>query len=291
MKIFIMLAGVLLAVGGCSKKGFISGEQSELILSGRVAFDGNAQPQASVSRSDAAGQLDPLPATDLGVYVLTVSGNAQTDFTTTAWKNESFVSDVAGLISGGNVTLRTGTTYDIYAYAPRVAGLSDVHTVPVSHGDDVLWAYTPGTVATAGGTKAKLAFRHCGAQIGFRLKASDGVTDVTGAKLAVNGFYKTGTLDAETGIMTATDPTQTLTDHTGARTNILITGGMMTFTVTVTDVPGRSEPFKGSFSRVLESGKSYLYDVVVNMDGAPVTFVGEVVDWVNIEAPDPLPAG
>lgn len=289
MKIFSVLAGVLLVVSGCSEESTISGEQSELMLSGQVAFDGNAQ--TSVSRPVDAGQLDPLPATDLGVYVLTVSGNAQTDFETTAWKNESFVSDASGSISGGNVTLRTGTTYDIYAYAPKVAGVSDVHTVPVNHGDDVLWACTPGTVATAGGTKAKLAFRHCGAQIGFRLKASDGATDLTGAKLAVDGFYKTGTLDAATGVMTASDPTQTLTGHTGDRTNILITGGVMTFMVTVTDVPGQSEPFTGSFSRVLQPGKSYLYDVNINMDGSPLTLVGEVVDWVNIECSDPLPAG
>lgn len=290
MKIFIVLAGVLLTVCSCSKKSTFTGEQSELILSGQVAFDGNTQPNASVSKS-ADGQLDPLPATNLGVYVLTVSGIAQTDFTSTKWENESFISDASGNISGGNITLRTGTAYDIYAYAPRMAGLSDVHTVPVSHGDDVLWACTPGTVATAGGTKAKLAFTHCGSQIGFRLKTSDGSTDLTGAKLIVSGFCKTGTLDVTTGAMTATDPTQTLTDYSGERTNILITGGMMTFSVTVKDVPGRSEPFTGSFSRVLQPGKSYLYDVIINMDGEQVTLVGEVVDWVNIEAPDPLPAG
>lgn len=290
MKIFIVLAGILLTVCSCSKERAVDGEQSELILSGQVAFDGNTQLNVSESKS-ATGQLDPLPATNLGVYVLTVSGEAQTDFTSTMWENESFVADASGNISGGNITLRTGTTYDIYAYAPRVGGLSDVHTVPVNHGDDVLWAYTPGTVATAGGTKAKLAFRHCGAQIGFRLKSSDGSTDLTGAKLIVSGFCKTGTLNAATGVMTATDPTQTLTDYTGDRTNILITGGMMTFAVTVTDIPGRSEPFTGSFSRVLQPGKSYLYDVIVNMDGEQVTLVGEVVDWVNIEAPNPLPAG
>lgn len=290
MKIFIVLAGVLLTVCSCSKERAVDGEQSELILSGQVAFDGNTQPNASVSKL-TRDQLDPLPATNLGVYVLTVSGEAQTDFTSTTWENESFVADASGNISGGNITLRTGTTYDIYAYAPRVAGLSDVHNVPVNHGDDVLWAFTPGTVATAGGTKAKLAFTHCGAQIGFRLKTSDGSTDLTGAKLVVSGFCKTGTLDVATGVMTATDPTQTLTDKMGNRTNILITGGMMTFAVTVTDVPGRSEPFTGSFSRALESGKSYLYDVVVNMDGETITFDGQVVDWVNIEAPDPLPAG
>lgn len=289
MKIFIVLAGVLLAVSGCSEKSTVSGEKSELILSGRVAFDGGIAPEASVSKPGDA-QLEPLPATELGVYVLTMSGNAPTDFATTGWKNESFVSDAAGNISGGNVTLRTGTTYDIYAYAPRVAAAGDVHSIPVVHGKDILWAYTPGTVATAGGTKAKLAFRHCGAQIGFRLKSSDGTTDLTNAKLEVAGFYKKGTLDAETGILTLTDPTQTLTDCTGTRTNILITGNLMIFTVTVTDVPGRSEPFTGSFSRALQPGKSYLYDVTVNMDGAPVTLVGKVVDWVDIESTDPVPA-
>ncbi len=288
MKIFIVLAGVFLAVSGCSKKDAHFGEQSELILSGREAFDGNTGVQASVTKADN-GQLDPLPATNLGVYVLTASGTP-TDFATTEWKNEAFVSDAAGNITGGNVSLRTGTKYDIYAYAPRVAAVGDAHAVPVAHGKDVLWAETGGVVATSGGTKAKLAFRHCGAQIGFRLKASDGTTDLTQAKLAVSGFYKTGALDAETGILTVEDPTQVLTDASGERTNILVSGAAMPIILTVTDVPGRSEPFTGSFSPVLLPGKSYLYDVTVNMSGATIGFEGKVVDWVDIDSSDPLPA-
>ncbi len=284
MKIQIMFAALLLAVSSCSEKESV-GEHSELILSGKVMFD--RQTDAAVKAD--AGVLDPLPATNLGVYVLTVSGDAQTDFTTTAWKNESFVSDAAGIISGGNVILRTGTTYDIYAYAPRVAGVSDVHDVPVRHGDDVLWAYTPGTVATAGGTKAKLEFRHCGAQIGFRLKAGDGKTDLTGAKMKVSGFFDTGKLDVATGKMTVSGPVRSIEDKSGAKTNILTDGTPATFTVVVTDVPGKTDPFTGSFTKALQPGKSYLYDVTVNMDGSPISFKGSVVDWVNVETTDPLP--
>lgn len=288
MKIFIVLAGVFLAVSGCSKKDTHLGEQSELILSGRVAFDGNTGVQASVTKAGDV-QLDPLPATDLGVYVLTVSGTPS-DFATTVWKNETFVSDAAGNITGGNVTLRTGTAYDIYAYVPRVVAVGDAHAIPVAHGTDVLWAKTGGVLATLGGTKAKLAFRHCGAQIGFRLKASDGITDLTQAKLTVSGFYKTGTLDAETGIVTVADPTQVLTDASGERINILVSGAAMPIILTVTDVPERSDPFTGSFSPVLQPGKSYLYDVTVNMNGATIGFEGKVVDWVDIDSSDPLPA-
>lgn len=290
MKKLFVLAGVLLAVGSCSKREMGAGERSELILSGQVAFSGSAA-YSEVPAVKPAGALDPLPATSLGVYVLTKSGDAQTDFNTTSWKNEAFTSDASGIISGGNVSLRTGTSYDIYAYAPRVASAGDAHTVPVTHGDDVLWAKTSGIVATAGGTKVQLEFRHCGAQIGFRLKASDGTTDLTGADLEVVGFYKSGTLDAETGALVLTDPTQTLTDKSGGKTNILVDGKAMALSVKVTNVPGRSEPFTGSFSRALKAGESWLFDVNVNMDGGgKVDFVGEVVDWVDVESGNPLPA-
>lgn len=285
MKIQIMLAALALAVSSCSEKKSVTGEHSELILSGQVMFDG----QTGAAVKAAAGSLDPLPATNLGVYVLTVSGDAKTDFTTTAWKNEGFVSDAAGIISGGNVILRTGTTYDIYAYAPRVAGVSDAHAVPVRHGDDVLWACTPGTVATAGGTKAKLEFRHCGAQIGFRLKAGDGKTDLTGAKMKVSGFFDTGALDVATGKMTVSGPARIIDDKSGKKTNVLTDGTPTTFTVEVTDVPGKTESFTGSFTKALQPGMAYLYDVTVNMDGATISFKGQVVDWVNVETADPLP--
>lgn len=290
MKKLFVLAGVLLAVGSCSKREMGAGERSELILSGQVAFGGSVASSETPAAKPASA-LDPLPATNLGVYVLTKSGDAQTDFNTTSWKNEAFTSDASGIISGGNVSLRTGTSYDIYAYAPRVASAGDPHAVPVAHGDDVLWAKAPGIVATAGGTKAQLEFRHCGAQIGFRLKASDGTTDLTGADLEVVGFYKSGTLDAETGALVLTDPTQTLTDKSGGKTNILVDGKAMALSVKVTNVPGRSEPFTGSFSRALKAGESWLFDVNVNMDGGgKVDFVGEVVDWVDVESGNALPA-
>lgn len=292
MKKLFVLAGVLLAVSSCSKREMGIGERSELILSGQVAFGGSVA-SSETPTAKPAGALDPLPpATNLGVYVLTTSGNAQTDFNTTSWKNEAFTSnDASGIITGGNVSLRTGTSYDIYAYAPRIAAVGDAHAVPVAHGEDVLWAKTSGIVATAGGTKAQLEFRHCGAQIGFKLKASDGTTDLTGADLEVVGFYKTGTLDAETGALTLADPTQTLTDKSGDKTNILVNGQAMALSVKVTNVPGRTEPFTGSFSLTLKPGESWLFDVNVNMDGGgKITFVGEVVNWVDVEAGQPLPA-
>lgn len=289
MKKFFVLAGILLAVGSCSKKGMDVDERSELILSGQVVF-GDSSADAESHAAKSAGTLDPLPATDLGVYVLTKSGDQQTDFNTTSWKNEIFTSDASGIITGGNVSLRTGTSYDIYAYAPRVASAGDAHAVPVAHGDDVLWAGTTGVVATAGGTKVPLEFRHCGAQIGFQLKASDGTTDLTGADLEVVGFYKTGTLNVETGVLTLQEPVQMLTDKSGNKTNVLVDGKAMTLSVKVTNVPGHPEPFTGSFSRTLKPGESWLFDVNVNMDGSgKIAFIGEVVDWIDVESGSALP--
>lgn len=284
--LFIMLAGIAGIVSGCSEKKTFTDPESVLILSGRVALEG--MPETPDAKAEPV-RSEPLPATDLGVYVLTVSGDTPTDFETTSWKNEAFVSDAGGNIGGGSVTLRTGTVYDIYAYAPRSEGAGDAHRIPVRHGEDILWACTPGVVATAGGTKARLEFRHCGAQIGFRLKASDG-SDLSGAKLEVGGFYRDGTLDAETGKLSVAGASfRTTAAPDGTKTNILISGGSMDFAVTVTDVPGRSGTFTGSFSRTLQAGKSYLYDVTVNMDGAPITFTGQVEDWVDVEASGPLP--
>lgn len=286
--LFIMLAGIAGIVSGCSEKKIFTDTESVLILSGRVALEEERKAPAEVPEAKSAvGRLEPL--TDLGVYVLTVSGDTPTDFETTSWKNEAFVSDAGGNIGGGSVTLRTGVGYDIYAYAPRVASAADAHRIPVQHGKDILWACRPGVVATAGGTKAVLEFHHCGAQIGFRLKASDG-SDLSGAKLEVGGFYRDGTLDAETGKLSVAGASfRTTAAPDGTKTNILISGGSMDFAVTVTDVPGRSGTFTGSFSRTLQAGKSYLYDVTVNMDGAPITFTGQVEDWVDVEASGPLP--
>lgn len=290
MKMFFMLAGAILVASSCSKRD-IGGDAgpSELILSGQVQLKSSAA--ASVTKDDAgAVQLDPLPATDIGVYVLTTSGDSPTDFGSTAWKNESFVSDASGVISGGNVKLRTGTSYAIYAYAPRVAALTDAKAVPVKHGEDILYAVTPDVVGTAGGTKAKLAFKHAGAQIGFKLKCSDETVDLKDATLEVSGFFKEGALDLATGLMTLTDQTQKLSDKTGAKKNILITGSQMDFSVKVSDVPGRSEPFTGTFSPTLVAGESYLYTVNVNLDaGAPITFTATTTDWENVELPDPVP--
>lgn len=279
MKIYSILAGVLLVASSCAEKSVVTGEKSELILSGQVSFDQTTTPAASKV------DMQPLPETNLGVYVLTVSGDAQTDLSTTTWKNQLFHSDASGMITGGDVTLRTGTTYDIYSYAPRVDAVGDEHSIPVRHGDDVLWAHTPSVVATAGGTKAQLAFTHCGAQIAFRLVPGTAVTDVSGASLEVGGFYKSGTLDVETGNITVSDPTQTVTLSDGTPTNILVpgSGSTMTFTVTVTNVPGYSQTFTGSFSRELVAGKSYLYDVTVNSNVGDVTVTGQLVDWTDVD--------
>lgn len=296
MKTLLALAGVLLVAGGCSRQNILSDEQSGLVLSGRVV---NGTSAVWATKADDNQQLQALPEGDLGVYVLTVSGSAQeqTNFETTQWKNMQFTSNASGDISGAdNVTLRMGTVYNIYAYAPRIAGLSDAHNIPVQHGADMLWAKTPQVTATAKETKAKLQFYHSGAQIGFRLKMKNGENvDLSGAKLEVSGFYKTGTLDLESGkmILQEEDRTETITDFSGQKTNILITGNNMSFSVKVTDVPGQEgKVFTGNLPSACQAGKSYLYDVNIDTDDArqAITFTATIEDWEDVNG-GTLPIG
>ena len=224
MKTFVALAaGVLLVASSCSEKvGGDLGEQSALELNGRMAFDaaeGVKAWSAAKAATTKAEVLGDLPATDLGVYVLTTAGKeATTDFSTTDWKNVAFVSDGAGNITNGAgaVTLKSGNTYDIYAYAPRVSDADlgavdpgNVKLIPVNHGDDLLWAKTSGVVAKAKKTPVTLKFYHSGAQIGFNIRMKDGGALVdpatSGVQLEVSGFYKKGVLDVETGKMTFKD--------------------------------------------------------------------------------------
>lgn len=288
MKRFFVLASLILAVSSCSKQNSEGpgGEPSALILNGQIDIKKMAA-DAQPTRADN----NALPATAIGVYVLTVSGSGQTDFVTTTWKNKSFVSDAAGVISGGDVTLRTGTSYDVYAYAPRVDGdIADVHAIPVAHGVDILWVPKHNAVAKAGGTQVALQFQHCGAQIGFNLVPSDGVTNLDNVDLLVEGFYKTGTLNLETGVVTPSDATQSVTEKGSKKVNILVNGNEMTLTVTVSNVPGKTKAFTGTIKKAFQSGSSYLYDVNLSLEGGdPITFKPHITDWTNVNSSE-IPA-
>ncbi len=320
MKTFVALAaGVLLVASSCSEKvGVDFGEQSALELNGRMAFDAaegvKAWSAAKAATTKAEEVLGDLPATDLGVYVLTTAGKeATTDFSTTDWKNVAFVSDGAGNITNGAgaVTLKSGNTYDIYAYAPRVSDADlgavdpgNVKLIPVNHGDDLLWAKTSGVVAKAKKTPVTLKFYHSGAQIGFNIRMKDGGALVdpatSGVQLEVSGFYKKGVLDVETGKMTFKDadkdPDLVLSDFTGAKTTILVpSGDKLELGVKVTNVPGQDgKTFSGTLPLVANSGESYLYDVNIDTDSeghSSITFTATVEEWVPVEATTPVPIG
>lgn len=300
MKTFYVLAALLLTVTGCTKqdKG-IEGTLSRLVLSGQVTFSDNDDAGASSSSVAAAKPLETraggqLPVnTNLGVYILktpATPGSANVNYA--EWKNLPFVCTSNGQITltgGTGVVLTSGTKYDIFAYAPQVQNVADAKRIPVSHGTDILWGKK--TVdAVPGTTRVNLEFRHAGSQIGFKLKPKDGVTmDLTLAKMTVTGFYKTGTLDLETGKITGADPTEKLTDKTGAKSYVLATGEEMTVNVIVTDIPGQELPFTGSCKLTLKPGKPYLYNITLNPNGAAqVKFDPVVVDWEDVEADNDL---
>lgn len=321
MKTFVALAtGMLLMASSCSEKHVVdfSEGQSVLVLNGQVAFDEAMGQKAWASAvGSKAGAEQQLPAMELGVYVLATGGQdgMTTDFSTTDWKNVAFTSDGAGNINidDGDVTLRTGNTYDIYAYAPRMSdadleagrteagNVGNVRAIPMKHGDDVLWAKTLGVLAKAKQTSATLKFYHSGAQIGFTIKMKEDGTVVspsTGVQLTVSGFYAKGMLDMQTGKMTLKDGDKTvsLEDCSGAKTNILIPAGeQMDLDVTVTDVPGQEgKTFTGKLPLVANNGESYLYDVNIDTDSdahSPITFTPTIEEWAEVEAGEPLPIG
>ncbi len=295
MKTFYVLAALFLTVTGCTKKDTERDQKvpSELILNGEVTFsDNDPETASSVSavkqvETRAGGQLPA--STSLGVYIRNTPETAGAgDLNAAEWKNLPFVCNSSGqiVLSGGTggVILTSGIQYDILAYSPQVQTVSDAHRIPVDHGTDILWGKKT-VKAVPGATRVNLEFRHAGAQVGFKLKAKDGTTmDLSNAQMTVTGFYKTGTLDLETGKITGADPTEKLTDKTGAKSYVLATGDKMTVNATVTGVPDQPT-FTGSYTLTLKPGKSYLYTITLNPNGeAPVKFDPEVVDWEDVAA-------
>lgn len=282
MKMFYILAALLLTVSGCTRRDTEWKAESNLILSGQVIISENGTA-ASVTKAS-----NQLPAnTEVGVYVRTTATPA-VNLNAAEWKNLPFLCDATGSIvlqGGTGVILTSGIKYDIFAYAPRVATATDANHIPVTHGMDVLWGQKT-VEATPGSTRASLEFRHIGAQIGFKLKAKEGVTmDLTNAKFVASGFYKSGELDVETGQIIGIDRTLDLTDATGAKTIILATGDEMTVNVTVS-VPGFSKPFGCPYKLTLKPGKSYIYTLTLNPDITDgIEFeIPDVQDWEDVES-------
>lgn len=280
MTLLAVAAAVVFAGGlsGCSKeKGVLpKGEPCRLVLMG-VAL-----------RAETKADTESLPdGLELGVHIVDVtSGESLNDATLT---NIKHVTDASGAIGNTNpdpIILTTGYTYDVYAYSPYNAGMTAATSsaVPVTHGQDVLWAKAAGERPNAATHNTALIFEHRTAQISFVPVADPGSNpDLTGARLIVTGFMGVGYLDLATGKVTA-DPRGHAVQYMGSNESFcfLPADGEMSLNVTVEIPAGRSAGvYSGVITRVFEPGKAYRITVTVIDRNSQLGLTGGVVPWVN----------
>lgn len=275
-------AALLLAMGmsGCSKETVQpKGEPSRLSLAGKT-LDMAVQGQ-SVTKAGT----EALPGgLELGVHVVDLTSGE--DMTNMAIANVKHVTDASGAINNTNpdpIILTTGYTYDVYAYSPYVAGTTA--TVPVAHGQDVLWAKAAGEKPNSATHSTTLTFGHKTSQISFSVVAdATSDPDLTGATLKVTGFRKEGSLDLSTGTVTAgtVDNTIELTDI-GQAVCFLPAEGATALDVVVTVPAGQKGEgiYSGTITKVFEPGKSYNITVTVIDRNAQLGLVGGLVPWVD----------
>jgi hypothetical protein len=264
----------------------------EDISTGTVPLSLSAKWSANISMETKSST--ELPANDsIGVYV------SQKDTTIDAsyFANQLYVADgVGNLNAKENVSLTIGRSYDIYAYAPYQTLVTDPTSVVFNHGEDVLWApKNTITNVSATNSSAFLTFSHRGAQIAFKVVfACDytiGSTDFTSdSKITVSGFYDTGTLNIETGVLTpGTLKTKVMsgvaTGTTGSMTLSIDptcffpATSAMDLVVTVTH---EGKNYNATISHVFATGSYTLYTVTLKGGGRTLDVTSTIVDWTPV---------
>lgn len=280
INLLAVAAAVVVAggVGGCSKEKTIlpKGEPCHLALAGTAL------------KTETKADTEPLPDDlELGVYIVDrTSGENLSD---AGLANIKHVTDASGAINNTNpdpIILTTGYTYDVYAYSPYIEGVTAAtsSSIPVIHGQDVLWAKTAGEKPNAATHNTNLIFEHKTAQISF-IPVADPASnpDLTGARLSVTGFMGVGYLDLATGKVTV-DPRGHAVQYMGSNESFcfLPADGEMSLNVTVEIPAGRSAgTYSGVITSVFEPGKSYRITVTVVDRNSSLGLEAGLVPWVN----------
>ncbi|MBP1631144.1 MAG: Fimbrillin-like [Bacteroidetes bacterium] len=230
----------------------------------------------------------------LGVYVVNVTSGSTDSLENTTISNKPLSVSSGGAISGDAIYLEEGKDYDVYAYSPRVADVSDPTAIPFTHGTDVLYTDVNKTLrgVSKGRNTVSMIFTHKMSQIKFFLlddrdQATKDAYPFSEATFEVMGFYKDITLNLETGKITrgAVDNSIKITKQDTPVCFAPLTS-LMTLSLNVT-IPGAisgKQSFSGEISNTFLAGNSYSYNIKVSTTRLEIT--GFVTDWVPVDPED-----
>jgi hypothetical protein len=228
-----------------------------------------------------------------GIYV----AQKDTGIGASYYTNQLYLCGASGALSTErNVFLTVGRDYDIYAYAPYQATVTNQDSIVMVHGMDVLWAQKATLSSVSEDNhSASLAFSHRVAQVSFKVVfASDfsigSPTFTSDSKIEVSGFYDQGTLDVATGVLTpgplrtkvmsgsgsgtvgsmtlGIDSTCFIPDTTAVNLAIKVTHGGYIYNATI--------------SHLFTAGSYTQYTVTVKGVSLPLGITGTIVDWVPV---------
>lgn len=271
---------------GCSKEqrgDLPAGKRSELVLKGKaINISGSNRTVAKATGDDAL-----TAGTQVGVHIVDLSSGETIQ--TAPISNRAHTADATGTLNLDDpdqpIILTTGYLYDVYAYAPYVAGMTGAtaSAIPVAHGVDCLWVKAASEKPNAAKHTMALSFLHKTSQIGFQIVADPASNpDITGATLEVIGFYGDGTMDLATGNITvgSVDPSIKLTSADPVC--FLPATGQMDLNVKITIPAGKNA---GDYSNILSAtfapGKSYTYTITVVDRNSELGMTGTEIPWVE----------
>jgi hypothetical protein len=275
-----------------------------LLLTGctSVALEESAKQTVPLSLSagySADTTLGALNDTDLpsgintGIYV----AQKDTAIGASYFANQLYLSGVSGSLStDSNVSLTIGRSYDIYAYAPYQATITNPDSIVITHGTDALWTQkTTLNNVSQDNHSVSLAFSHRAAQVSFKVVLADGFTAsstpvTSDSKIAVSGFYDQGTLDIKTGVLTPGLLLTKVMSGSGVGT-----AGSMTLSIDATcfipdttamnlavKVTHGGHVYSATISHLFTTGSYTQYTVTVKDSNIPLGITGTIVDWVPV---------
>ena len=182
MKQYLLIAAVLLTVGGCQRHA--SEEFSEGLFA--VRFQSGNTVEAAATKAGASGPLAAGSTVRVVAYQRGAAGQAAPDLPNDTWKASAtyrvesdgsfvpcFVNDDgsdSGASGAKTMELHNGT-YDFYAYSTARKLESDNRTVKgVGHGEDFMGAYVGSQTISRSANTVALPFEHECAKTTFRIE-------------------------------------------------------------------------------------------------------------------------
>lgn len=195
-----MIAALGAVVCGCTKRDLVEpqGGKAKLRLTA-VSSD-----EWAVTPVKAAVDVPLLKDTELGLFVAD-KGAGLPGGLVNSYGNLLYKVGDQGT-TGPEVVVEVKKDYDVFAYVPHKTVEATAVSVPVAHGEDVMWTKQSTGEIASNSVTVPLKFAHKCAQIKFLVARGDGdwtgAPDISQAVLTVTGFCESGTLDLQSGTLT-----------------------------------------------------------------------------------------